>query len=102
MNKKVKVDDIGNPPKTINQAYSEPKVSANQINDTVNFLVGRICTIVDASYADKEQAKAIKQLIKNELYDSLGNIQEWVIQSEFAAVSPFPYWSKLQEENRTS
>lgn len=91
-----------NPPKSINQINIEPSVSVEQINNAVNFLVGRICTIIDASYPDKEQAKAVKQLIKNELYEASNKIGVWVEQmSESGVAYPFPYWKNDQIFSQT-
>jgi len=90
-----------NPPKTVNQVKSEASVSVDQIDSTISFLVGRICTIVDASYADKEQATAIKQLIKNELYEASSRIEEWVVVDRYndSMTNPFPFWEKLAKSD---
>jgi len=92
-----------NPPKSINQINIEPSVSVEQINNTVNFLVGRICTIIDASYPDKEQAKAVKQLIKNELYEASNKIEVWatVSANDESTINKFPYWKNDQIFSQT-
>lgn len=38
--------------------------------DQSNFLTGRLLTIIDASIADKEQCKAVKDLIHSAIQDS--------------------------------
>jgi len=37
-----------------------------------DYRIGQILTIIDASISDREQRKAIKDLIKNSLYDNYG------------------------------
>ena|SRR4028118_433642 len=42
---------------------------AYQIFETqLNFLMGKVLTVVDASYSDREQRKAVKDLMKQQFY----------------------------------
>lgn len=46
-------------------------VRLSEMNNANNdHLVGVLCTLVEASFSDKEQAKAIKDLVRRELYNS--------------------------------
>ncbi len=50
----------------------------------VRFLEGKLLTVVDASYSDREQREAIKSLVKKEVR----NWSDWVHQLIIHAVAP--------------
>lgn len=64
--------------KTVTQEVkSEPKeLSYNAILSQVKFLQGKVLTVIDAVSAEKEQKKAIKDLIKNAFSQQLNWIYE--------------------------
>jgi predicted kinase len=43
----------------------EEKLCYNEVQTQIKFLQGKILTVIDASYNDKEQRKAVKDLINN-------------------------------------
>lgn len=51
------------------KAYTRYEACHTSSNDDVNFTLGRVLTIVDASIADPVQRKAVKDLVKGEFTD---------------------------------
>ena len=49
----------------------EATLSLSGICSQINFLQGKILTIIDASISDKVQNKAIKDLIKTQFYEQM-------------------------------
>jgi len=56
----------GNTPK-----IKEVELSYDQIRAQIKFIQGQVLTVVDASYGDAVQRKAIKDIINNYFSDSL-------------------------------
>lgn len=57
---------------------SIPKFSANEVSDGLNYLLGRVLTIIDASIIEPKQNKSVKDLIKGEFIDDMSLITEKV------------------------
>lgn len=51
-------------------------LDCDAIHSQVNFLQGKVLTIVEASISDKEQRKAVKDLIKSSFSDQLTWIRQ--------------------------
>jgi len=54
----------------VNKELEKKSVNLVTISDNFKGMVGRVLTIIDASVTDKEQKKAMKDLIKAEIYDT--------------------------------
>ena len=92
-----KVDSTTNPPKTIKVSMDEKSISVNNLFATVNYLVGKVCTVIDASVTDKEQATAIKQIIKDDMYGATSKVEGWKFDndlddSDATPQTAFPFW----------
>ena len=69
----------------------EVKLSYFSVESQIKFLQGKILTIVEASYSDKEQRKAVKDLVNSAISNQLA----WVLQ----LCSPeTPIYSREQAE----
>jgi len=56
-------------------AYDEKQVSYYYIEDMLRMLSGRILTIIDASISEEKQNKAIKDLVKKEIWTQINKLQ---------------------------
>jgi repressor of nif and glnA expression len=56
--------NIGLPVPKKGEVYTSRSVRYPLITDELSMLMGRVLTVIDASIADKEQLKAIKDLIR--------------------------------------
>ena len=75
-------------------------VKISEMNNASNdHLVGVLCTVIEASIADKDQAKAIKDLVRRELYNSARDRVQ-LIHSIVgrAEVTKFREWPSLEEQ----
>lgn len=45
------------------------KLGVGAITSQLNFLEGKVLTIIDASFSDERQCKAVKDLIRSAFYD---------------------------------
>lgn len=54
----------------------EVKLNYFQVESQVKFLQGKVLTVIDASYSDKEQRKAVKDLVKSAFSIQLA----WILQ----------------------
>ena len=50
----------------MNRSYVE--LTINQIQELKNYLLGKVLTIVDASIADPEQRKALKDVVREAIW----------------------------------
>ncbi len=57
----------------------EKSLSGSSVSSQIRFLAGRILTIIDASIHEEKQNKAIKDLIRNEVADTLSHITTLVL-----------------------
>lgn len=48
----------------------------DELSNRVNYIQGRILTVIDATYSDKEQKKAVKDLIKQILSEEHSRLQD--------------------------
>jgi len=55
--------------------YEEKKVSYYYIEDMLRMLSGRVLTIIDASISEEKQNKAIKDLVKKEIWTQINKLQ---------------------------
>ena len=46
------------------------------LNNQFSYLVGRVKTVIDASIADKQQNKALKDLLAQEIWKTMNNFLE--------------------------
>lgn len=60
----------------------ERLLSHSFIMDTMRKLMGRTLTIIDASIVDREQKKAIKDLIRQTYSDEMGFATEWAFDQK--------------------
>jgi hypothetical protein len=51
-------------------------VVLSQVDERLRFMLGKLLTVIDASYASSAQSKAIKDLVKNEVYSAMYDISE--------------------------
>lgn len=65
-------------------SFDEATLPLNSINTQIGFLMGKVLTIIDASISEKQQNKAMKDLIKNEFYSKL----DWIRQISTKDFSP--------------
>ncbi|MFA5696337.1 MAG: hypothetical protein WC917_02725 [Bacilli bacterium] len=54
----------------------ENKLNYFQVESQIKFLQGKVLTVIDASYSDKEQRKAVKDLVKSAFSIQLA----WILQ----------------------
>ena len=59
------------------QSDDEKLINYYRLEDDIKSLAGRILTIIDAGISDKQQNKALKDLIKKEVRDSLIHWQDF-------------------------
>jgi hypothetical protein len=62
--------DFDVPPTTIGL------LTTDEVANRVNYLQGRILTVIDASISDKDQKKAIKDLIKGIMYEEHARLSD--------------------------
>jgi hypothetical protein len=67
----IKLDELGD-------NFKKPIFSGHVVSKQINRLQGKILTIVDASYSDLVQRKAVKDLVKNEFIHELCRVEELV------------------------
>jgi hypothetical protein len=60
--------------KDLARIMNEKSLSCSSVSSQVRYLAGRILTIIDAAFPIGDQRKAIKDLIRNEVADTLGHI----------------------------
>jgi len=58
---------------------AEKSLSGHSVSSQIRFLAGRILTIIDASIKEEKQNKAIKDLIRNEVANTLSYITTLVL-----------------------
>ena len=56
-----------------------------------NYLTGQLLTIVDACFSDIEQRKAIKSLIKKDVWGSFEILSNWILSQDDKSQSTFPF-----------
>lgn len=56
---------------------ADMKVNYYRIEGDIQYLTGRILTVIDASFPDGKQQKAVKDLIKSEFRNLLGQYQSY-------------------------
>lgn len=88
-----------NPPLSINSSLKQKSISVDDLSATINYLVGKVCTVIDASVVDKEQATAIKQIIKDDMYGAVEKVKDWKLDNDSAeelgiggSDLNFPFW----------
>lgn len=79
-NNTLSLDEIG-------ELMDKPFFSGRSFSAQVNFLQGRILTIIDASFSDKEQRKAMKDVIKGEFIETLSHITDLIMNGKELIVS---------------
>lgn len=58
----------------IDKELKKKKVNMCDVGDVFNQITGEVLTVVDACITDKEQKKAMKDLIKHSIYDGLDTL----------------------------
>lgn len=58
------------------------EINSVQINKLFNHITGQILTIIDAAISDEKQNTAIKDLIKNKIWDNYEPLQNWLYHQE--------------------
>lgn len=53
--------------------------------------VGKVLTIIDASTPEKDQCKAIKDLIKDAMWGNFKIFQNWYLDQDSGMASTFPF-----------
>ena len=61
----------------------EKQLHYSAIESQISFLQGKVLTIVDASYSDERQLKAVKDLIKSAFH----NQRTWILEMCYPEVS---------------
>ncbi|MFA5395075.1 MAG: hypothetical protein WC346_03560 [Methanogenium sp.] len=61
------------------EKMDEKSLSGKAVSSQIRFLAGRILTIIDASFPECTQKKSIKDLIRNEVADTLSHITTLVL-----------------------
>lgn len=64
--------------KSIGKPEEEKFFTLNSVTAQIRFLQGRVLTIIDASIADKQQNKALKDVINDCFYEKLGHLTKMV------------------------
>lgn len=86
---KVGVSDF---PKTCDTLRKEPHISIYQMIDYLRFLQGVWLTVIDATFTEKEQRKAMKDLVTNQIWSSFDKVEKWVFdQHKDDCVLRFPF-----------
>lgn len=75
---------LENPDKSTYQVYSS---THQYLHDSHSHLLGRILTLVDATFVDAEQRKAFKDLVKSEFNDGWNDDMRDIIYSQFCCVA---------------
>ena len=58
----------------VDKVLERTLISMKDVNSVFNTIVGETLTVIDASLTDKEQKKAVKDLIKHSMYDGLDTL----------------------------
>lgn len=58
----------------VDKALGQKLVNMFDVDNVFNTIVGETLTVIDASLTDKEQKKAVKDLIKHSIYDGLDTL----------------------------
>lgn len=67
------------------------KFSSQNILEYQSQVLGKVLTIVDASVTDRDQREAMKQLIKQAVWDTADTVVEWMAAQTGGKGSSFPY-----------
>ena len=73
---------IYNPFAEVPEKEGERAVRYHRIEDDIKDLSGRILTIIDASFVNEAQNKAVKDLIKNQIREFLFRYQSFCTPNE--------------------
>lgn len=68
--------------------------SQNALEAQMNFLIGKLLTIVDASIADKQQREALKTLVKREVWDQT----EYMLSTVGINTKPTAFFAESKTE----
>ena len=71
----------------MSKIYPVYEACHTQLHDSHQCLLGRILTIADAAFSDREQRKAVKDLIKSEFNDAWNSDMRDIIVSQFKCVA---------------
>jgi hypothetical protein len=88
---------MSEPMKVVSTQYGDIKFWEKKQITTTNTagiftsLEGRILTIIDACMVESEQKKAIKDLIKREIWSTQDKIVNWAASQNEESQSSFPY-----------
>ena len=70
------------------------KVTSGQFLRLGDHLQGRILTILEAAFTDKDQLTAVKSLVKNALWDDFSEVTRWMAKGgdvKAEGLSEFPF-----------
>jgi len=56
------------------------KIGISDVSESILQLLGEVLTIIDAAIGDKQQNKAVKDLIKSRFYSRNGNITKYAVE----------------------
>ena len=71
-----------------NYALAQKNLHVSDVGNYTNNIIGEVLAIIDASISDKEQRRAIKQLIKRSVWDTNGRFWESVLTKREGTTIP--------------
>ena len=66
-------------PKEYEEGCKKPMVSSNNLSFFVSHLQGEILTVIDAVISEPKQNKAVKDILRNKIWESYQQVHEWCV-----------------------
>jgi len=71
--------------------YTSANIQSKHFTALFNHITGKVLTIVDATNTDREQRDALKQLIKQTIWNDYETLQDWMWRQHNGEGSTFPF-----------
>ena len=75
------------PSTELSELMGKKRFSGNEITESLNYLLGRVLTIIDASISESKQNKAVKDLIKGEFIWDMSTISDKLCNGRIVEVN---------------